>query len=90
MEDDFYDRHPRFQIGQNDRVIIGGLAFRLLERTDDAWFLIPAGRDGFAEAYTIKRMNELNGAGEVRKEVDYFLPPQMRMQQLRPAFALRA
>jgi hypothetical protein len=50
MGRDSDSRSPRFHIGPHDRIVIENLAYRLLQRTDEAFVLLPEDRSGLAGA----------------------------------------
>jgi hypothetical protein len=50
MGRDFDIRFPRFHIGPHDRIVIENRAYRLLQRTDEAFVLLPEDRSGLAGA----------------------------------------
>jgi putative transposase len=78
MGRDFDIRFPRFHIGPHDRIVIENRSYRLLQRTDEAFVLLPEDRSGLAETFRFEDLNRLTAAGRVRHEIGHFLPPAMR------------
>ena len=78
MSRDFDERFPRFHIGRYDRVIIEGVAFTLVEQTDEAFILAPAEGGGLSQTFPFPHLNRLNAAGKVRHEPEHFLPAHKR------------
>ncbi len=87
MGRDFDSRFPRFHIGAQDRVVIAGEAFRLLQQTDQAYVLLPAEGAGMAQTFSFEHLNKLNRDGKIRHEVDWFVPAGLRPQPARPVGA---
>jgi putative transposase len=78
MSRDFDNLYPRFRIGSHDRVTIRGVPFRLLQQTDEAFVLLPTEGKGLPQTFPFAHLNTLNDNGEVRQDLDFFLPPAMR------------
>jgi putative transposase len=78
MSRDFDERYPRFRIGPYDRVTIRGVPFRRLQQTDEAFVLQPTDGKGLPEPFPFALLNALSEDGQVRQDLDFFLPPAMR------------
>jgi putative transposase len=75
---DFDERFPRFRLGAHDRVTISGTPFRLLQQTDDAFVLMPTDGNPLPQTLPFGHLNALARDGQVRQDLDFFLPPAMR------------
>lgn len=78
MNRDSDEQYPRFRIGPHDRVTIRGVPFRLLQQTDDAFVLLPTEGPSLAQTLPFAHLNALSEDGQVRQDLDFFLPPAMR------------
>lgn len=78
MSYDFDRRFPPFMIGYDDRLTIGGKAFRLAYMSGESVVLRSAEGDGVAETFEFSRLRRLNAAGKITHEVEYFLPEEDR------------
>ncbi len=83
MSLDFDSRYPRFHFGEYDRVTVNGEAFRFLQKVHDAYVLMPSEGAGLARTFPFKYLNQLNSAGKVSHEREYFLPPGLRTKSVR-------
>jgi hypothetical protein len=78
MSYDFDRRFPPFMIGYDDRLTIGGKAFRLAYMSGESAVLKPTEGEGVAETFEFSRLRRLNAAGKITHEVEYFLPEEHR------------
>ncbi len=78
MSYDFGRRFPPFMIGYDDRLTIGGKAFRLAYMSGESAILKPAEGNGLAETFEFSYLHRLNAAGKIAHEVEYFLPEERR------------
>jgi putative transposase len=78
MNRDSDEQYPRFRKGPHDRVTIRGVPFRLLQQTDDAFVLLPTEGPSLAQTLPFAHLNALSEDGQVRQDLDFFLPPAMR------------
>jgi hypothetical protein len=88
MSRDFDERFPRFRLGPHDRVTIRGTPFRLLQQTDEAFVLMPTDGNPLPQTFPFAHLNALSEDGQVRQDLDFFLPPAMRTPG--PACACRS
>lgn len=91
MSMNFDRRFPPFHIGEDDRITIGGKAFRLNYLSASGAVLRPDGDTGLAESFTFEHLSRLNAAGKIKHEIDFYLPPELRRAaSLTPQYVVKA
>lgn len=82
MSFDRDDRFPPFFVGDHDRLTIrfetSQKAYRLIQTSHDSVILKAEEGPHLCETFTFRRLRELERAGKIGHEVEYFLPPEMR------------
>lgn len=68
-----------FRVGQHDRLIIEGRAFRRVGSSGSDVLLRPEDDDGLTETFSRGVLSQLSAHGKIRHEVDYYVPKHMRV-----------